>query len=262
MPPYQKIKLRRDRDAKTCPTCGFPIRVVRRGGGSADHYEFLTDFDMDDALAHEDPEIAEQHKKDREGKRTLAMVGRSPASCALAPWEDESVEIWSLNETHASPWFMRWNRWFQMHPWEILTREEDQRGIRGHYEWLQQDHGNGIYMLHQYLEFPNSVEYPLNRVRERFFRGKIWKGDQEAQQLGSTFDYMMALALLEDRFDRIEIYGFDMAAESMKLAGYVYQKPGALFWLGVANGLDIEIYTPPDNQLFSAPLYGYQWYPK
>lgn len=262
MPPYQNIRLRKDReDIRRCPTCGFPVRIVRRDTGGVERYEFLVEEALEQALDHQDPTVAALLKRERQGKRTIAMVGMSSASCALAPFDDPDVEIWSLNETHAFPWMLRADRWFQMHPRESFTREVAVRSVHGHYDWLQEKRGIPVYMQFVYEDIPDSVEYPLHAVKERFFK-HLYKGDDHIQQLGSTFDFMMALALLEDRFDRYELYGFDMASEGLTAAGFAYQKPGALYWLGVATGMGKEIYTPPGNQLFMAPLYGYQWYPK
>jgi len=238
----------------------MPVRVVRNNG-RADHYEQLESGAFELALDHQDPLVAEQQRQERAGKRTVALVGMSPASCALAPYDDPAVEIWSLNETHAFPWMTRCDRWFQLHPRESFTREVAVRNVHGHYDWLKRERGIPIYMQQRYDDIPDSVAYPLWQVKQRFF-SKILAGGKPIQELSSTFGFMMALALYEDRFDRLEVYGFDMAAEGIAADGYVYQKPGALFWLGVANGLGKEIIMPPNNQLFQAPLYGYKWYPR
>jgi len=53
-------------------------------------------------------------------------------------------------------------------------------------------------------------------------------------------------------FERIEIYGFEMSGE----IEYVQQKACAEFWIGVALGMGIEVYSPTNCQLLFSPLYG------
>jgi hypothetical protein len=63
---------------------------------------------------------------------------------------------------------------------------------------------------------------------------------------------MFALALLEG-YRRIEIYGFEMSDE----LEYEKQRPCGEFWIGMAMGMGVEIYTPDNCQLLNGELYGY-----
>jgi len=56
----------------------------------------------------------------------------------------------------------------------------------------------------------------------------------------------------EPKFDRIEIYGFEMASNDE----YVEQKACSEFWIGLAMGLGIEIYLPPTCIMMFSELYG------
>jgi len=67
----------------------------------------------------------------------------------------------------------------------------------------------------------------------------------------STIDYMSALAIYEG-FDRIEYYGVELREKTE----WAMQKSGATFWAGFARGRGIEVLTPRDSVLISAPLYG------
>lgn len=252
MPSLKDVPLRGDRDIVPCPTCGYPVRIVRREGGYADHYKHIRDDNLDKQLPSQDAETATKLHKLRSGKKTVALVGLSPSSCSLAPFEDDEVEIWCLNEAHDFPWLLRATRWFQLHPRESFMREVAVRNVRGHYDWLKDEHGFLIYMQFQHEDVPDSVEYPLLDMLDEFF-GKTRKGDEKVKYFTSTFAYMVALAISEG-FERIEVYGFEMTNEEEWSA----QKSCAEFWLGVIIGRKLELLLPEDSRLLWGPLYGYE----
>ena len=237
---------------QNCPTCGMAVRIIRRASGAADHYEASPQLNFVEEMPVVDEETSDKLKLLRKGKRTVAIVGMAITSCSLAPFNDENVEIWGLNEEHDFPFMKRWDRWFQMHPHKSFTREISERGVKNHWPWLQQKHGKPIYMLHVYEDVPDSVEYPLAQVIERFF-SKALRGEKKYKYFTSTMPYALAFALYEG-FDRIEIYGIEMCGPDE----YVAQRPCGEFWLGVLLGMGVELYTPPDNQLLSGRLYGFQ----
>ena len=235
-----------------CPVCGMAVRIIRRADGKADYYEPLEQHEVSNKLDPVDVITSNKLKLLREGKKTVAFVGMALTSCSLAPYDDENVEIWGVNEQHAYEWMKRWDRWFQMHIRPYYTRTFDVPGVKEHYPWLCEEHGKPIYMLNVDEEIPDSVEYPLARMNKRFF-SKIRRGDEKVKYYTSTMPYMMALAL-DEGFERIEIYGMEMAGPDE----YVAQRPCGEFWLGMAAGMGVEIYLPPDNQLIKGYLYGYK----
>lgn len=244
-------------DVSRCPTCGHPVRIVFRDGKHADHYEPIIghDFNM---LLPVDKSTARKLRKERNGKKSVALVGMANTSCSLAPYNESGIEVWGLNEAHSFPWMLSWDRWFQVHKSEAFTRDLNphrahERGyVKGHYDWLKQKHNKPIYMLYVYPEIPDSVEYPLTQLSAHFFP-RIKRGNESLKYYTSTFAYMMALALFE-KFQRIEIYGFEMAAGDE----FAPQKACAEFWIGYALGVGVEIYLPPKSQLIWGPLYGFQ----
>ena len=251
--PLQKVPV--DKYNQRCPTCGMAVRIVRRPSGEADHYEALNQLSVSDKMHEVDEVTSEKLKALRKGKKTVALVGMAFTSCSLAPWNDENVEIWGLNEQHYFPWMKRWDRWFQMHEKKYFTRNhkiQHAHGIVQHYPWLQEKHDKPIYMQHVYEDVPDSVEYPLAQVIEKFF-GKARKGEKKFKYFTSTMPFMIALALYEG-FERIEIYGMEMSGPDE----YVEQRPCGEFWLGVLLGMGVELYLPPNNQMLTGKLYGYQ----
>lgn len=252
------VPLKLGGDTTRCPTCGSPVRIVYRDGKHADHYEPIRDHKDLQQLAPVDAVTSEILRKQREGKKSVALVGFAPTSCSLAPYNEPGIEVWGLNEAHSFSWMKSWDRWFQLHPESDFTRDIDdhrahERGyVKGHYDWLKQEHGKPIYMLYSYSQVPDCQTYPLEDVSQRFFKN-ILKGEERIKYFTSSFSYMLSLALYEG-FERVEIYGFEMAGGDE----YVPQKACAEFWLGVATGMDIEIYLPPKSQLLWGALYGYQ----
>jgi len=266
------------------------VRIVRRITGEADHYEaVLAGEDVAQLLPPQDPEVAAKLRKARAGKKTVAIVGLAPTSCSLAPFDDTDVEIWCLNEAHAFPqWLKRWDRWFQIHDTVSWHRYIAKRDVRGHADWLKQKHHadnvriphkptrwerfvrrvfkpnefthyrrqveeqiKPIYMQYWTPEVPGSVAYPLYEVQRRVFKN-FWRGeDNFVKYFTSTFAYMMGIAELEG-FERVEIYGFEMADE----IEYLTQKACAEFWIGYMLGKGVEIYIPDNCQLLWSWLYG------
>ena len=207
-----------------------------------------------DAIFPEDVRVSRRLKKFREGKSTVALVGLAPTSCSKAPWDDEYVNIWALNEAHLLNWMKTWGRWdryFQMHLPNFYQREADLGGLRGHYDWLQEVHDNPIYMIDEYDDVPSATKYPLVDVCNELLPG-LRVGFSKMKHFKSTFDYMIALAIYEG-FQRIEIYGFEMDAE------YRDQRDGGLFWIGFALGRGIDVYLPEGNTIFDPLIYGYSY---
>jgi hypothetical protein len=241
-----------------CPTCGYPVRLVYRINNELDHYEPMDRETMAAEVNQLDAPRIRRLRQDRNGKRTVALVGMAPGTCGFAPADENTkvgggLEVWGLNESHLTKWMKpNWTRWFQLHPKASFTREVEKRGGIGHYDWLKQNHGDKIiYMQYVYPEIPNSVEYPIHDMTQRFF-GKLLGDERKRKYFTSTMAYMMPIAIAEG-FQRIELYGFEMAADDE----FVSQRPSAEFWIGQALGAGIEVYEPKECNLTDGPLYGY-----
>jgi hypothetical protein len=223
-----------------CPVCGCPVRIVKRASGVADHYEPVTVHSEE--LPVVDKATSDRLNELRKGKKTVALVGAAFSTCSLAPYND-SVEIWALNEEHAYPWMKRADRWFQMH--------KSEKWHPDNLKWMRENPWNiPIYLQFVRSDIPKSVEYPLQRVVDYF--PNFHRGGKRAKYFTSTFSYMMALALVEG-YERIEIYGFDM----IDTFEYAMQKACGEHWMGVAIGMGVDIYVPPECQLLEGTLYGY-----
>ncbi len=204
--------------------------------------------DFSERLEKQDDQTATWLRERRQGKKAVALVGLSPRSCGMAPFDDEHIEIWGENEAHAFSFFKRADRWFQVH--NTYWQRTAKRGIRGHFDWLKKNEWDiPIYMPRRQPEILRSVEYPLLDVCNKLI-GSIHRGTSGIKYFNSSFDYMLALALFEG-YDHIEIYGFDMAGDNE----YALQKPSAEFWIGVASQ-HAEIILPSNCLLLKSELYG------
>jgi hypothetical protein len=181
--------------------------------------------------------------------RKIAVVGMAPSSRRLAPYADDSWEIWGLNTLYTEIG-ERWNRHFEMHGLEWLKMRPGNVQA-GYIEWLQQKHGDKpIYMLEPDPAIPNAVPYPLKAVTGRF--GHYFR---------STIDYMLALAILEAEPNptqcEIGVWGVDMALTEE----YREQRPSCEFYIGLAMGRGIPVHVPPQADIMKVRrMYGQDSY--
>lgn len=174
-------------------------------------------------------------------RKKVAIVGFAESTRHLAPYGDDSVEIWAMNQLYRH--IPRATRWWEMHRREDFLA--DQVPGTDYLRWLQ-NCPIPIYMVQHFDDIPSSVSFPLDKAIGIF-------GDY----FYSTISYMIALAIMEE-FEEIQIWGIDLSHDSE----YEYQKPSAEYLLGVAKGLGIDIRIPPQSALLKGMYrYGYQAMP-
>jgi hypothetical protein len=190
-----------------------------------------------------------RESREDQPQKKVAIVGFAE-SWKQAPWKDDSVEIWSLNEFHK--YAPRWDRWFEQHDASTLgvtTRDLSEGEQKRHLDWLKaQPAGKPIYMQPQFCgTFPAAVEYPLDRMIAKFGR-----------YFTSTIGYMVALAI-DEGYDWIGLYGVDLASD----VEYPGQRPNTEYLVGWAKGLGITVEIAPTSALLrSSHLYGYEQAPQ
>lgn len=185
----------------------------------------------------------------REGQaeKKVALIGFAD-SWKQAPWSDESIEMWALNEFWK--YAPRWNRWFELHDGDALgatVRDLSEGEQKRHLDWLAKAHGEGkpIYMQPQFCDgrFPNATPYPLETMIARFGR-----------YFTSSIGYMLALAISEG-YTWIGMYGIDLASD----VEYPYQRPNTEYLVGLARGMGITVVVAEGSALLkSSFLYGYE----
>ena len=172
--------------------------------------------------------------------KKLAIVGSGTQTRELAPFNDDSFEVWVFNEAPMFDWCKRWDAAFQLHKPNVYSGENVKKA--NYWEWLQQPREQKIFMLEVDKRVPGSEKYPLEEALKlggyRFF--------------GMTPCYAVALALLQG-YEHIELWGVELSATE-----YTYGVDTWYFWAGLATGkLGADHFILHSGEkLFEAPLYG------
>jgi hypothetical protein len=175
----------------------------------------------------------------------VAICGTAPSSRMEANDLGDDVEIWALNDCYS--FLRRVNRWFEIHDREVWVADGKE-----HVRFLS-EFPSTVYMLQHWDEIPNSVRYPFEAIRDRFNPG-VDLDDPEASKhlmLGSTIDYMLALALLEG-YPEIRVIGINMATATE----FTHQLPSCSYWLGMARGMGVKVVLPESCTMLQVPVYG------
>jgi len=174
-------------------------------------------------------------------KKKVAILG-TVAHYALAPFDDESFEIWGINDLYLSEGVKRWDRWFQLHHPGYYTG----RGAGATYEEMLATYSKWdcpVYLFQKHPQIANSLAFPYEKLVKEF-------GDY----FNNTISWIIAFAIHEG-FKEIHIYGVDMSTHSE----YGTQRPSCEYFLGLARGRGIKVYIPPESTLLKTRfLYGYE----
>jgi hypothetical protein len=172
----------------------------------------------------------------------LAIVGSGPDTRDLAPWNDETFDIWVLNEAPMAEWCKRWTASFQLHSEDIYTGYNTKG--EGYWDWLQIKHDLPVFMKQYDSRVPDCEVLPLNDLIE--LTGEKY--------FGITPCYIMGLAILKG-YEHIEVWGVELSATE-----YMFGADSWRYWVGFAKGrLGKEnVILRSGNQLFQCPLYGYE----
>ncbi|NIP32916.1 hypothetical protein GWN26_10705, partial [Candidatus Saccharibacteria bacterium] len=182
------------------------------------------------------------------------IVGCSDSK-TLAPFNDSNYEFWGVNNLFVNMPDKPWTRWFEIHE---ITHDGKHFKRREHFSQNPYDFrgqpvddyikGLGkltcpVYMQKRWPNIPNSVVYPLKEIIEAY-----------GNYFTNTVSYEIALAIFEG-FKTIGIYGVDMAVGSE----YGHQRPSCEYFIGLAIGLGIEVYIPPEADLLKIRhLYAFE----
>lgn len=176
--------------------------------------------------------------------KTVALLGFAPSRHEAENLSPD-IEVWSCN--HAWQYFDRLDAVIEIHLLEYIQQEAyyaNHEIAIPHMAWLHSPHDFSIYMVDEYPDCPAAVRYPIEGVLAMAPR----------RYFSSSFAYMIALAIYQG-FERIEIYGFDMASNTE----WFYQRPNSEWWIGYAEGRGIDVYIGKFSPLCKAKaLYGYE----
>jgi hypothetical protein len=176
--------------------------------------------------------VTSQPKRDK-----VALVGFATSSRDLAPFDDPSYEIWTLNQIYRH--VPRATRHFDIH----CNWKEDNVEGTDHPGWLKEC-GIPVYMMESDDDLPTSVRYPIERVIK----------DAGIDYFTSTVAFEVGLAMLEG-FKEIALFGIDLIVGTE----YSVQKACLEFWLGMAHARGINVRVPGECALLKqAYRYGYE----
>lgn len=167
----------------------------------------------------------------------VAVIGLSPATHDLAPWDDPDWQKWGL------PWdegyWLRLDRAFEMHDIRLLISEHSRRKC----SYLTRlEECEDLYMQEAYL--PNAKAYPFDEVAKT--TGYYWN---------SSIAYAIAMAIHEGA-EEIAVYGVDMKGDDE----YGYQKPNIEYLLGLARGKGIKVTVPDASPLLKFNHVGVKFF--
>ncbi len=219
----------------------------------------------------------------------LAIVGFAPSTRDLTPWDDQTFDIWTVNEEYNFDWVKRHpDIHFQMHPrwdWERanninhfnhplwMKNKEDKcircKGERGWdvtntdtkevtWQTCNECEGKGIYTPPAWRstipiimqEHHNDV---LNSVPFPLKEATNLLPLDGYAYFTSSVAYMLTLAYLMG-YQEINLYGFEMGTKTE----YHYQKANFEYLVGLLQGYGIKIMVPPKSTLLKGELYGYK----
>ena len=207
-------------------------------------------------------------------KKKVAIMGFAD-SRDMAPFKDESWEIWGLNSLFEMIDMAHVTRWFEIHDIKLFsvdTNKEIGFGLtRTGQPYLQAltQLNCPVYMVEKYETIPNSIRYPLEDMITEFdpkLRRLEWsKPFSHSADLDwngyftNTVSYMIALAI-HDGYEEIGIYGVDMATSQGGIGNeYAAQRPSCEYYIGVAQGKGIKVTIPDEADLLKTRfIYGFE----
>lgn len=157
----------------------------------------------------------------------VAIVGGSPSTQMMAPFDDEEWEIWVLGNQLQQYEGKRVTRIFEIHD-DLSEHDPDYAA------WLASHN----------IQMVVSDKFPIPYSYIKIFD----KNKSPLQLFSSSPAYMMAQAIM-DGAKTIAIYGVDMAIDNHE---YFKQRADMYAWIGYAKGLGIEVIIPEASSLFKS----------
>lgn len=204
------------------------------------------------------------------GAKKVAIVGYTTSNL-LTPWDD-GFEVWICNDLHKHvP--DKWDRLYDLHDAKEIVKDAD------HEQYLRKCQ-RPVFVWEARQEWPGSVSFPKDAVTDalgRYFTNSIswmtahalleqaemattwatWQAEtaiRENPGLENFRPVMVAAARAEAlSHSEIHVYGVDMAQGTE----YAAQRPSCEYFLGIATGMGIKVYIPPESDLLKViGLYG------
>jgi len=180
-------------------------------------------------------------------KPKIAIVGFAAGTVLKAPYQDPEVELWGINQLWKVAVDKQFDRWFELH-----SLYEFYHSNPGHQEFLRNFQGpvyvrEQDYALALKWGISTAQPFPHNVILQNF-----------RPYFTNTISWLLALAIMMHP-EWLGVYGVDMAQDNVLTAEYSEQRPSCEYYLGIAEGLGIELDIPDGCDLLgSTHLYGYE----
>jgi len=183
-------------------------------------------------------------------KKKVAVVGFATGSAHKAPFGDEAIETWGINQLWKVLPDRRWDRWFELHSlWEFYHANEP------HKDFLRSLAAKDVPVYVREQDYMIALEWGISTAQP--FPHRILL-EQFRPYFTNTISWLLALAIMM-RPDWLGIYGVDMAQDHLLAAEYSEQRPSCEYFIGLAEGLGIEVSIPNGSDLVAGThLYGYE----
>lgn len=184
-------------------------------------------------------------RPEKRPERKVAIVGFT-ASRDQAPWGQDGWEIWICNNLWKfSP--PDWHRLYDLHEDAEITKDAEHDGfLRGqaqkHIEGKDVKLGDReLHVFKPKPEWPTAVKFPQAEITDKL-----------GNYFTNSISWMIAHALMEG-VNELHVYGVDMATGTE----YAAQRPSCEYLLGIAVGMGVKVYIPPQSDLLkTTALYG------
>lgn len=179
-------------------------------------------------------------------KPKVAIVGFALGTVHKAPYSDDGVEKWGINQL----WKVTdkpFDRWFELH-----SLYDFYHANAGHKEFLR-DFKGPVYVREQ--DYALALEWGIGTAQPFPHRILV---EQFRPYFTNTVSWLIALAIMM-RPEWLGLYGVDMAQDHLLANEYSEQRPSCEYFLGIAEGAGIQLQIPNGCDLLgSTSLYGYE----
>jgi len=167
----------------------------------------------------------------------------------LAPFTDESWEIWTLSPQGPPHWadIPRWDRYYEIH--NLVEKEAE---CPGYIEWLAR-FGDKVWLREPHPDVPQAQIFPAKEIVAYFDT----KFSRPMRYYNNSVSLMVAHFLYQVRGtpkgDEIGLWGVDMCQHEE----YASQAPSCELFIGLAAGLGVKVTIPDVCDLIkTARIYG------
>ena len=176
-------------------------------------------------------------------KKKVALLGTVPhkmkAFVSRQDYNPEEFEIWAIAHACLGEPIPRCDRIFEIHKWDEAIKWGSQQA------WAMFPNVP-VFIQEARADVPHSIAFPFDEIAKKF---NLFPDRTEAN-MSNSISWMIAMAIVEG-YEEIHIYGVNMSHHTE----YGTQKPSCEYYMGLAKGMGITIYVPPESDLMKSYFY-------